>query len=174
MASERTWRSVDPAQAMLDQLALLIDEAEALGPLLGSLPTEIVVGRPFDGALSIVELLDDLVRRDRVERSERLRAFLEEGQGSSSGAEAATDSARDASDVQGVLTDLASARRQLIAIAGRVLEQGGPAAAVTHEGETTPIEYLRQIAQHDAEILSQVAERIYESRPTGSPGLTAH
>ena len=60
--------------ALLEQLAYLVDEIEALQSVVGTLPEQITSGRPAPDALTMKELyaaiatLDDEVRRPRVER----------------------------------------------------------------------------------------------------------
>jgi hypothetical protein len=60
--------------ALLDQLAYLVDEIEALQTVIGGLPEQIKSGRPAPDALTMKELygalatLDAEVRRPRIER----------------------------------------------------------------------------------------------------------
>ena len=159
---------------MLDQLRLLVDEAEALGSLLGSVPEELIHGRPLDTMPSIAELLAGIAYRDRTIRQRNLNAFLSPEVGSlQPDGEEETGNA-DGVTIDAILADVRNERRHLVALAEKVAEASWDRVASMEDRPTTPLQYLNTVVQADAATLRQIAERIFESRPAGSPGLSRH
>ena len=173
-STERWWRTSSPQEAILGQLAVLVDEANALVTLLKAVPDEIIHGRPFDGVPSIRELLGGLVDLDRGVRRTNLSRFLSEAEGDLESGDVEPARQEDATDVSEILTTLRDSREELIEIARKVARTAWDRTRRLQGEEVTPIEYLNQVVQHDALVLRQVAERIHESLPAGLPGFTAH
>ena len=157
---------------MLDQLSLMADEAEALGSLLGAMPDDFLFGRPVDGMPSIADLLSGIVQRDGTVRQENLSAFRSGGDLASEQVLEPPDSS-DAS-ITDILEDLRAHRLKLVALAEAVAEGHWDRSASLDGQPVTLLEYLSTVVQTDAAALRQIAERVFESRPMGSPGLSRH
>ncbi len=171
--SERKWRGEDVREAILDQLLLLKDEAAALGPLLASLPDEIVSGRPFEGTESIVEMLAGIESMDRIERRRALEAFLSIDAAGPEIRLPHEDGAAGAESVTELLERLATGRTELVDLARRVLDEAGSRRMRVGYEELTAQELMGRFIQDDATVFRQIAERVYESKPAPSPGFTS-
>jgi len=158
---------------MLGQLAVLVDEANALATLLKAVPDEIIHGRPFDGVPSIREMLGGLADLDRGVRRTNLSRFLLDTEVELESGDVAQSLQEEAIDVSEILTTLRESREELIEIAREVAGTAWDRSRRLEGEEVTPIEYLNLVVQHDALVLRQVAERIHESLPAGLPGFTA-
>ena len=77
------------------------------------------------------------------------------------------------SGVRDILEQVARSRRVLLSVARRVSETAWDRVLQVGDEGVRPLEYMDRIVQYDASVLRRIAERIYESRPTGSPGFTA-
>ncbi len=169
---ERARRKTDVRRAMLDQLSLMADEAESLGSLLGAMPDEFLHGRPIEGMPSIADLLSSIGERDRTVRLDNLRAFMSGDDLTSE----ETVEAPDTSDtsIADILADLRSERLKLVTLAEEVAEAHWDRTVFMEGRPVKPLEYLSALVQSDAAALRQIAERVFESRPMGSPGLSRH
>ncbi len=171
---EQARRKADPREAMLDQLGLLVDEATALSPLLGSMPDELIHGRPLDTMPSVADLLMGIVIRDRTVRRQNLLSFLAEDEGETLILDG--DVAGESRDlpIEQILRDLREERTRLVVLAEELPGGHWDRSPGAEGGRLTPFEYLSTVVQSDAATLRQIAERIFESRPAGSPGLSRH
>ena len=109
---------------MLGQLAVLVDEANALATLLKAVPDEIIHGRPFDGVPSIREMLGGLADLDRGVRRTNLSRFLSETEVELESGDVAQSPDGEAIDVTEILTTLRESREELIEIAREVAAYG--------------------------------------------------
>lgn len=161
--------------ALLDQLAHLVREAEALGPVIGRVPERLLSGRPLPGSLSIKEslglsaMLDERVHRPRVERiaAEEEPRFdaADEDRFIAAGAD------WNAEDVQAILERAKQARRGLIETLERMPAEVWLRAGHFPTGEDGKghvrrdvYEVAHAICQRDADRLRTLGQRLYESQ----------
>lgn len=169
---EQARRKTNSKDAMLGQLGLLVDEADALVALLEAMPDDLIRGRPFDGAETIGELLMELVCLDRTVRLQNLSAFLSEGRPALQPDQVSVSTEEEMPPVGEILKRMGRGRKELMGVVHSVAETAWDREAELGDEVLTPLDYLARIVQHDALVLRRVAERIYESRPSGSPGLS--
>ncbi|ARA93562.1 hypothetical protein AWN76_010590 [Rhodothermaceae bacterium RA] len=159
-------------EALVDQLAYLIDEIEMLRGRIDRVPASILEARPLPGDLSVKELFGLIATRDADVRLPLLRRMMAE-------AEPVFSPADDRALVQGggwndrsieaILTELQAARRALVEAV-----QALPAAAWTRtarfgEASRSVYELLHAAIQQDADDLRTLGYRLYESNLSGRP-----
>jgi hypothetical protein len=130
------------------QVRYLVDEIDALQPLIRSVPDQILSTQPTPGSLSLKELYFDLLQHS-IEGAGRLgcdASAVARGIGANS-------------EIQQILTALREARMQLVAC----LEQSAD-EAWQEGGESR--ETAEKIVESDLNIQQSIAERLSE-RPIG-------
>ena len=153
--------------ALTDQLGWLIDEADALGPLLAPLPEEVLVTAPLPGEKSVVATLALLAALDRGVRTTRIAAFADESAALSFDAPdeiALLPPDADSRPLDEVLERVKANRRALLDALGTVPDAAWHREA-TLDGETlTLFDLALQIARRDADELRTLAYRLHEAR----------
>lgn len=156
----------DAREALLQQLRYLIVEADALEPLLASLPAEALKA-PRPDAPSILEAFSELASRDR---EVHLPAVADHG----SGADDAESHAGH--DLSAVLNDLRSARARLVTAFEQIPPAGwgSPEPAADDDGSESVAQRALNIVQHDTAILRGAGEwlrgALFSSRQPGVGG----
>jgi hypothetical protein len=152
---------------LTDQLGWLIDEADALGPLLKPLPEEVLVTAPLPGERSVVATLALIAGLDREVRTPQIAAFA---QGDSNLAFSPADEAAlladdvDRRPLDEVLAEVKAERRALLDTLGTV-EHDAWHREATWGGETlTLFDLALHIARRDADELRTLAYRLHEAR----------
>ena len=160
---------------IIGQLSYLIDEIAALGEMLGSFPEGVLTARPYEGQPSILDLLATLAERERTIRIPNVETFVASDDGVLLEAPplsaAAARASKDA--VSRALHDVATARSRLVDLVRECGDSVWERRASLDDNEVTLEEYLLGIIQQDVEVFRVAAQRVYESRPVGSPGFTA-
>ena len=134
-------------EALLDQLRYLLDETEALGPLLASLPADVPAAA-MPGERSILGTFAHLAALDREVYGPRLR-------GAATPDEPASE---PAVDLETALADLSAARADLVA----AFEERDEWPEAWHT-------LALAIVHRDAEELKRLAYRLHESHITTRP-----
>ena len=153
--------------AITDQLGWLIDEADALGPLLAPLPEEVLTTAPLPGQKSVVATLGLLAALDRAVRMPQIAAFAEPEADLTF--EPADESAllgddADRHPLAEVLEEVKARRRALLGTLGTVPDDAWHREA-TLGGETLSLfDLALQIARRDADELRTLAYRLHEAR----------
>ncbi len=162
-------RTEDPREAILDQLAYLLDEVEALEPLIARVPEPILSGRPMEGDLSIKQIYGIIASADEQVRLPRFqRIVAEEGPQLSGWDERAlvAQEAWDEMEIGAVLGRVRAAREALVGFL-RAL----PAVEWTRTGlvDGRPLsvyDLAFGITQEDTDYLRALGYRLHESRLT--------
>jgi hypothetical protein len=160
-------QAADLREALLDQLAFLLDEIEALKAVIGRVPTPLLEARLPTGDPSVKELYGLLVARDEDVHLPRLRQMIAEDDPAFDPLDEATlDGRTDWNEhpIDIILARVQDARRSLLAFL-RAL----PLDAWTRTGrfgETRRDVYslAHAITQHDVDLLRDVGYRLHESR----------
>jgi hypothetical protein len=150
--------------ALLDQLAYLVDEIEALRTVIGDVPEQIKSGRPAPDALTMKELygaiatLDAKVRRLRVER------IVDEDEPTLTPADPDAE-VREAGwneqEMDAILDRVIEARRELVDTLAEVPADAWHRTA-TLDGETvTVFTLVHRMTQTDAERLRDLGYRLH-------------
>lgn len=166
-------RTPELREALLAQLAYLLDEIEALRPAIRRVPEPVLSGRPLPNDLSIKEMYGLLVEAD----TSAFLPFLEKVAAGEAPTmptlDAATLTARGAWNEQSmtaILDALHAARAQLLdfllALPPEAWLQTG-----TCDGATCDVYgAVYHVTQHDTEWLRAAAYRLHESRLSDRPG----
>lgn len=171
-------RSAEARDALLHQLAHLIDELEAIKPQLDLIPPEVLTGRPVESDPSFVEIYGLIASLDEAIISQAIRQIEDDDAVvfTSSAEELLEETLWNEKDTVAVLEEVRSKRSDLIAGLEQLsVEQW--LLPVTIDGERTDLFGLAyHIIQHDAALLRAAAFRLHESRlgeqrrPAGPPG----
>ena len=151
-------------EALLEQMAYLVDEVEALQKVVGDLPEEITSGRPTPDALTMKELygaiatLDADIRKDRVEQiSSQDEPTLEPVDIDSE----VRESGWNEKDLPDILDQLQDARERLVGELGDRDVDAWLRTAVL-DGETvTLFDLVHRMTQADADRLRELGYRLH-------------
>lgn len=168
-APARSERRDVPREALLDQLSLLCDEAEALAPLLARVPEPLLTERVLDER-SILEAFAHLEALDRTVYPDRLARAVA-GESPRLPDPEATDGTphETAADA---LVALRDARSALLDAFAALPPEAWSAEALFTDHETgdalpgTVADFALAIAQHDAAVLRMIAYRLHEAHLT--------
>lgn len=156
----------DSRNAALQKLRQTVREAEMLASSLESVPEELIWQRP-GGSPSIAELLwfihladefrfrpvADAILHGDEPRVEHVNAPVLLG----------TDPAPD-ENLQGILDQIIESREKLLDRLEQISERAWTVGSVVEEGvEVTVAMFTEDIAAHDAEILREIGQRLFES-----------
>ena len=155
---------------LIAQAEHLIDEIDALEPLIGHLPDEILSSRPLTSEPSIKEFYALLGLYDRHVYLPALCAIREE--------DAPTLSEADDADLLGsrawnempfpaVLETLRDARRELVDVLTALPGPSWTRGATLGERNLTVYDVVYGLVQHDAELLRSVAMRLHDIQALG-------
>ena len=153
--------------ALTDQLGWLVDEADALGPLLAPLPDEVLTTAPLPGERSVVATLSLLAALDRAVRTPRIAAFadpsadlvFEDAEEAVLLAENA-----DAAPLADVLAEVKARRRALLDTLGTVPDDAWHREAAVAGETMTLFDLALHVARRDADELRTLAYRLHEAR----------
>ena len=162
-------RTAGVRQALLDQLAYLIDETAVLREHIGRIPESVLEGRPIESDLSFLEmyvalyLFDEKVYSPAVARlAEGKDVFLDvPGE-----RKMLDDAAPERMEIEAVLDHISTARTGLAALFSG-LDIHAWQAPVTINGAATDVFGLaHHVIGHDVDLLRRAATRLHESRLT--------
>lgn len=150
VVGSKTPRPETPREALLGQLRYLLAEVEALGPLLGRLPADVLT-LALPGERSVLETLAHLAALDREVHASQLAGEPTRGPQAVQAEPASTPK----EDLSEALADVRSAREALVA---------------GFEGEPEWPDALRDLAltivHRDVAELKRLAHRLHESHIT--------
>lgn len=151
-------------EALLDQLAYLMQEIEALRTVVGDLPDEIRTGRPAPDTLTMKELYGAIATLDSEVRSPRVATIVETDEPAFTSVEPA-DEVRDAGwnerEMDTILNQVTAARQDLVhQLKALPLEAWHRSA--TLDGTTlTLFDLVHRISQSDANRLRDLGYRLH-------------
>ncbi len=162
-------RTAGVRQALLDQLAYLIDETALLRKHVGRIPESVLQGRPIESELSFLEMYVSLYLFDEKVYSPAV-ARLGEGRDVSLDVpgerEMLDDAAPERTEIETVLDLIGTARTELAALFSG-LDVHGWQGPVTIDGAATDgFGLAHHVIQHDVDLLRRAATRLHESRLT--------
>lgn len=165
----------DPSKvrdALIDQLAYLIDEVEALKGIVDVVPKSIREGRPQAEEFSIKEMYGVLaVLNETVypKRLKRIAASADELPVFEPVDERALAEAEDWNDISlhDILDRIVAARRELVTVFEALDGKAWTATGQFGEDERDVYEFAYDIVQADASYLQDVSQRLHHSNLTG-------
>lgn len=159
-------------QALLAQLAYLIDEIEVLKGLIGRVPEPVLNARPLPDDLSIKETYGLIATRDAEVRLPRLRRMIADDQPVFEAVDDQTLVAQaDWNDrpIDAILDQVQDARRMLVAYARALPAEAWTRTARFDEPVRNVYEMLYAIIQQDAEYQRTLGYRLHETNLTERP-----
>lgn len=160
-------------EALLDQLAYLVDEIEALRGIVHRVPEPVLTARPPGEALSIKQAYGVLAVLDEAVHLPRFRRLAAEDEPAFEPPDPAGFAAHEAWDdapIDALLARVQAARRALVAFL-RTLPPDAWARTATVDGVLHDGYALAHaVTQHDADLLRPVGYRLHEARLTGRSG----
>ena len=153
--------------ALTDQLGWLIDEADALGPLLAPLPEEVLRTAPLPGDKSVVATLGLLAALDHHVRTPRIAAFAGDQPNlafETPDERSLVSPGADARPLGEVLDEVKASRRALLHALAEVEDEAWHREAEMEEGTLTLFDLALHIARRDADELRTLAYRFHEAR----------
>jgi hypothetical protein len=156
-------RLAERRELLIDQLAWLIDEAAALGPLLAGLPEWALSQTALPGERSVKSALARIAALDRGPRTDWLRA-LAAGREELTREEPAVDEAGVADErLDALLDDVRSSRADLVALLRAVPEASWQNPASLDGTPGTLFDVAMSIARDDADELRGLAYRLHDA-----------
>ena len=153
--------------ALLDQLAYLADEAEALRAVIRLVPPVVLETQPVPGELSVKELYALLLRRDEVVNTPFVRQLLDgrTPEVSDPPTEVLLEGTDwNASPIDRILTRLTSVRRDLVAACRQADDDSWRRSGISDTGTTELYTYLYNVVQQDVDVLRTLGERLHAAR----------
>ena len=155
-------------QAILDQLAYLLDEIDALEPIIGRIPDALQTVRPF-GQRSLREIYGLLATYDRQVYLPRFHRMVAEEEPTF--VEADEDALLEAANwnevpLKDILDPIREARRALLSFLEALPEADWSRTAYLGEHRLDVYRLAHHITQHDADLLRTVGQRLHESHLT--------
>ena len=172
IGTSRELTTTDPEirQRLIAQAEHLIDEIDALEPLVGHLPDEILSSRPLTSEPSIKEFYALLGLYDRHVYLPAIRAIQEEDAPMLTEADDAHLLARRAwheMPFSAVLDTLRDARGELVDVLKALPGPGWSRNARLGKRNMTVYDVVYGLVQHDAELLRSVAMRLHDIQALG-------
>ncbi|MFB3131052.1 MAG: DinB family protein [Rhodothermales bacterium] len=158
--------AADLREALLDQLAYLIDEIEALKAVIDRVPVPLLEARPPNGDPSLKETYGLLATLDEEVYLPRLQQMMAQDEPAFDPVDEATLAERagwNDHPIELILERVQDARRALL-----VFLRALPPEAWTHTGRfgerrRDVYSLAHHITQHDVDLLRTVGYRLYES-----------
>ena len=162
-------RTGEVRQALIGQLAYLMDETDVLRMHLGRIPESVLEGRPVESDLSFREMYVALHLFDeeiyvpaaaRLAKAETVSLDVPD-------ARTLLDQAAPArADMQGALDRIRSARTKLGALFAGLDPDAWTRPVLVQGAATDVFGLVRHIVRHDVDLLRGAAIRLHESRLT--------
>ncbi|HET6567602.1 MAG TPA: DinB family protein [Rhodothermales bacterium] len=174
MDSRSAPRSEGEVHAILtDQLAYLLDEVEALAPVIGRVPEKILSGRPREDEWSIKEIYGLIATADAQVRLPNLEYMITEDEPDLAELDEAaligSASPWGEREIGDILQQVRSARTALVQfLRGLPASEWGRTG--TLEGQRLAVrDYAYRIAQEDTDYFRTLGRRLHESHLTSRP-----
>ncbi len=158
--------------ALLEQLAYLIDEVEALKVVVGRVPEPLQEARPPGQALSMKETYGLLATLDEAVYLPRLRRMVAEDEPAFDAvAEPALveQAGWNAQPIAHILERVQQARRRLVAFLRALPSEAWTRAGRFDGARRDAYGLAHHVTQHDADLLRAVGYRLHESHLTERP-----
>ncbi|WP_022835844.1 hypothetical protein [Salisaeta longa] len=153
-------------EALIAQMAHLIDEVEALRPMLDVLPPAVQTGRPTPDALSMHEVYGSFATLDADVRGPRIERLLAEDSPVLAPANRA-DLARAAGwndePLPAILDAVQRERRALVERLDAIATPQWTRTARLHDTTHTLFTLVRAMVQDDIDCLRELAQRLHEA-----------
>ncbi len=162
-------RTAGVRQALLDQLAYLIDEADVLRKHLGRIPESVLEGKPTASDLSFREMYVALYLFDEKIYSPAATRLAKAKTVSLDVPDARNlldQFAPERADMDVALDRIRSARSELGALFARLDLKAWTGLVVIQGSATDLFGLARHVIRHDVELLRAAATRLHESRLT--------
>ena len=173
-AEKAQWRA-----ALLDQLAYLQDELEALRPVVGRVPDTLQEGRPLPSDLSLKETYGLIATLDADVRLARLRHMVAEDEPHFDAVDEAALAAREdwnARPIEAILDQVQAARQALVEALRALPEAEWTRTGFFNDPSPPPrpvrrdvYAFAHAITQHDTDVLRAIGHRLHESHLTRRP-----
>ena len=160
-------RADDPEalrDALLDQLAYLIDEIEALQTVIGGLPEQIKSGRPAADALTMKELYGAIATLDAEVRRSRIERIVDEDEPTLDAVDPDAE-VREAGwneqEMDAILDRVKEARQDLVDVLQDLSLEAWHRTGTLEDGSVTLFSLVHRITQADAERLRDLGYRLH-------------
>ena len=166
MPEARPIQTADLRTALLDQLAYLIDEMEALKAVVGRVPPPLPQARPLRQALSLKELYGLFATLDEAVYLPRLRQMIAEDTPAFDAVDEAVLAAEagwNDQPIDRILERVQEARRGLLAFLHALSPEAWTRAGRFADERRDVYSLAHQITQHDVDLLRTVGHRLHES-----------
>jgi len=150
--------------ALLDQLAYLIDEIEALKTVIGGLPEQIKSGRPAPDVLTMKELYGAIATLDAEVRSRRVDRIVDEDNPTLDAVdpdEEARKAGWNEQEIDSILDRVAEARQALVDQLTALPPAAWRRTATLEDESITLFDLVHRITQADAERLRDLGYRLH-------------
>ncbi len=154
-------------EALLGQLAYLIDEIEALKAIVDCVPEPLQAGRPLPGERSMKETYGLLATLDETVYLPCVRRMTAEEAPVFDALEARTPALQDAwneQPIDGILERVQEARRALLAFLRALPAEAWRRVGRFGDARRDVYELVHHITQRDVDLLRGVTHRLHESR----------
>lgn len=163
-------RTPDLREALLGQLAYLVDEIEAVKALVDRVPVAIQEARPLPQDLSLKETYGLLATLDETVYLPGLQRMMAE---EAAAFEAVDEAALAAGGgwhehpLDAILKRVQDARRRLVAFLRAIPPEAWTRTAPFGDAHLDLYGLAHHIIQHDVDLLRAIGYRLHESRPLG-------
>lgn len=152
--------------ALLDQLAYLVDEIEALKTVVDRLPDAIKEGRPTPDALTMKEIYGTFCVLDAEVRRPRVTRMMDEDQPDLEAVDV-EEEVRDADwnerDIHAILEQVATTRRQLVEQLEGLSPKAWHRTALLDDETVSLFDLVHRITQRDADRLRSLGYRLHNA-----------
>jgi hypothetical protein len=150
--------------ALLDQLAYLVDEIEALQTVVGDLPEQIKSGRPAPDVLTMKELYGAIITLDTEVRAQRIERIVNEDDPALEAVdpeEEVREEGWNEQEIEAILDRVAEARQELIDQLTSLPLEAWHRTATLEDESVTLFDLVHRITQADAERLRDLGYRLH-------------
>lgn len=157
-------------EALVEQLAYLMDEVDALGEVIVRVPDPILSGRPYEGELSIKEMYGVIALADETVFLPQIERLSEGGDVVIAHPDNAVLAAREPwseYEMEVILARVKQARRRLVERVQTFDAAGWEAESFDEPDERGLYALLHAVIQHDTDMLRAAGHRLHESRLGG-------
>lgn len=158
--------------ALLDQLAYLKDEIEALKGVIGRVPERLQEGRPVPGELSLKEAYGLIATLDADVRLPRLHRMVAEDEPHFEAADEAALATRqdwNALPMEAILVRVQAARQALLEALRALPEEEWNRTGVFVDIHRDVYGLAHAVTQHDTDVLRAIGQRLHDSHLTSRP-----
>jgi len=169
MAEDTRASADDLRRALLDQLAYLIDEVEALKAVVDRVPEPLQAARPLEEDLSLKEIYGMLVTLDEAVHLPRLRRMVAEDEPAFDAVEAASlvrAAGWNEQPILAILDRVQQTRRDLLSFISVLPAGAWTSTAYIGAVRSDVYGLAHAITQQDVDLLRMIGYRLHESHLT--------